>query len=120
MASSKSWLLLIFLLVLSPRAAAQDTAIPARPLDAAALEALGIPEPAVPATAPPLPPAQTDAGSWDWTTGVYSYDGSGNITAIGTQKYAYDVRGRLVEANMTRSDHPGRSDSRGRTTASAT
>jgi RHS repeat-associated protein len=35
------------------------------------------------------------------------HDGAGNITAIGTQAFAYDVRGRLVSAAMTRSDQPG-------------
>jgi RHS repeat-associated protein len=33
------------------------------------------------------------AGSW--TTGTYVYDGSGNITSIGTDVYRYDAFGRL-------------------------
>ena len=36
----------------------------------------------------------------DWSSGVsYSYDGSGNIRQIGTDRYVYDVAGRLVQAD---------------------
>jgi RHS repeat-associated protein len=33
-----------------------------------------------------------------WTTGVYQYDGSGNIKQIGADVYRYDTGGRLIEA----------------------
>jgi len=31
-----------------------------------------------------------------WTSGIYSYDGQGNITAIGSNAYSYDAFSRLV------------------------
>jgi RHS repeat-associated protein len=58
---------------------------------------------AVAVTAPPLhasgpgPAVVSDAERMSWSTGVnYSYDGSGNVAGIGTQKYYYDAAGRLV------------------------
>jgi RHS repeat-associated protein len=37
----------------------------------------------------------------NWTAGVpYAYDGSGNITQIGNDRFAYDSVGRLIRANM--------------------
>lgn len=33
-----------------------------------------------------------------WTSGTYSYDGAGNIVSIGTERFAYDLNGRLREA----------------------
>jgi RHS repeat-associated protein len=39
--------------------------------------------------------AALPAGASSWTTGTYVYDGSGNITAIGTDVYRYDAFGRL-------------------------
>lgn len=73
--------------------AAADEPAPAQPLDAETMAALGI--------AP-------QSGGWSWTSGEYAYDGSGNITAIGaTQSFAYDVRGRLTNATLTRPDQPG-------------
>jgi RHS repeat-associated protein len=71
-----------------------DEAAP--PLDAAAMAALGIARPVRP-----------EAGPWSWTTGNYAYDASGNITAIGLQSFAYDTRGRLVDATLVRPDQPG-------------
>jgi YD repeat-containing protein len=35
------------------------------------------------------------AAASSWTTGTYVYDGSGNITSIGTDAYRYDASGRL-------------------------
>ncbi|HEX8620194.1 MAG TPA: hypothetical protein VF911_21625, partial [Thermoanaerobaculia bacterium] len=78
-------------------AGADDAPPAAKPLDDAALASLGIDPGDV----------ETNDGSWSWTSGAYSYDGSGNIKAIGTQSYVYDVRGRLVNATMTRPDQPG-------------
>src|ERR1700741_1161986 len=81
----------------------------AKPLDAATMAALGIEEPQAVAatTARSVAP---DSGAWSWTSGAYSYDPSGNITAIGTQSFLYDVQGRLVDATVTR---PGASEHRG-------
>jgi RHS repeat-associated protein len=42
-----------------------------------------------------------------WSTGNYSYDGAGNITAIGTDTYVYDVYGRLTSGTAG----PGRTSS---------
>src|SRR5829696_7002284 len=33
--------------------------------------------------------------------GAYSYDGSGNVTAIGSQTYRYDAFGRLTKATLS-------------------
>lgn len=35
-----------------------------------------------------------------WDTGIYSYDGAANISKIGTQKFAYDRRHRLVSGQV--------------------
>jgi len=35
-----------------------------------------------------------------WTSGTYQYDGAGNISAIGSDTYAYDTLSRLVQANV--------------------
>jgi RHS repeat-associated protein len=35
-----------------------------------------------------------------WTTGVYQYDGAGNIKAMGADTFRYDKVNRLVEANI--------------------
>jgi hypothetical protein len=40
------------------------------------------------------------ASSEDWNSGAYLYDGSGNIRAIGGQRYRYDAVSRLVEAEL--------------------
>jgi RHS repeat-associated protein len=37
------------------------------------------------------------AGAQLWTSGAYQYDGSGDITKIGNEWYAYDKVGRVVE-----------------------
>lgn len=45
----------------------------------------------------PGPAVVADAERVSWGTGVgYTYDGSGNVITIGTQKYYYDSAGRLV------------------------
>jgi RHS repeat-associated protein len=85
--------LLLVSALLAPMARADEAAAP---LDAAAMAALGIARPVRP-----------EAGPWNWTTGNYAYDASGNITAIGTQSFAYDTRGRLVDAILVRPDQPG-------------
>ncbi|HEX8619739.1 MAG TPA: RHS repeat-associated core domain-containing protein, partial [Thermoanaerobaculia bacterium] len=89
--------LLIAAMLLAVTAGADDAPPAAKPLDDATLASLGIDPGDV----------ETNDGSWSWTSGAYSYDGSGNIKAIGTQTYAYDIRGRLVNATMTRPDQPG-------------
>ena len=43
---------------------------------------------------------QTGAGSQLWTSGTYSYDGTGNITRIGSDWFAYDKVGRVVEGTV--------------------
>lgn len=48
-----------------------------------------------PSAAIKLQPRANDSGS-TWSTGVYSYDGSGNITAAGEQAYTYDRLGRVT------------------------
>jgi len=35
-----------------------------------------------------------------WTTGSYSYDGSGNVTAMGTSWFLYDLVSRLTSATL--------------------
>ncbi len=35
-----------------------------------------------------------------WTTGLYEFDGGGNIKSVGTDIFAYDGKGRLVESQM--------------------
>ena len=46
----------------------------------------------------------TDGGGNDgamlWSTGDFAYDAAGNIQAIGDDDYAYDLMGRLVDANV--------------------
>lgn len=45
--------------------------------------------------------ATTPAEAVNWTAGVtFAYDASGNITAIGDDRFAYDKAGRLVEAEV--------------------
>jgi RHS repeat-associated protein len=39
-----------------------------------------------------------DGSDLTWTTGTFSYDGSGNIKAMGSDRYAYDSVGRLIQA----------------------
>lgn len=39
--------------------------------------------------------ALNSAGATLWTTGTYTYDGSGNVRAMGADTYAYDALGRL-------------------------
>ncbi len=39
-------------------------------------------------------------GTTLWDTGPYTFDGSGNIQAIGTDTYAYDRVGRLLQASV--------------------
>ncbi len=37
-------------------------------------------------------------GAGDWSSGSYSYDGAGNITAMGSESYSYDTISRLVSS----------------------
>jgi RHS repeat-associated protein len=53
--------------------------------------------PVVAATAETFPPV-VHAGTNVWTTGTYTYDGSGNISDIGPNAYRYDRIGRLASA----------------------
>jgi RHS repeat-associated protein len=46
-------------------------------------------------------PARGDSGGASWSTGAYVYDPAGNVSAIGSQYFLYDTRGRLVGANVT-------------------
>lgn len=41
----------------------------------------------------------TETDPLTWESGEYEYDGSGNITKIGTHAYRYDTAGRLIQAN---------------------
>ena len=36
----------------------------------------------------------------NWSSGVYTYDGAGNITQIGSDRYLYDPVNRLVSASV--------------------
>ena len=40
-------------------------------------------------------------GSTPWTSGTYSYDGAGNITAIGSDSYVYDGVQRLKQSSTS-------------------
>jgi RHS repeat-associated protein len=40
------------------------------------------------------------AGEENWNSGSYQFDGSGNIKAIGAQRFRYDAVSRLVEAKI--------------------
>jgi len=44
--------------------------------------------------------AQTSSGSW--STGLYAYDGSGNVKSIGGETYVYDEHGRITLVNDAR------------------
>ncbi len=96
-----SWVLALVVPVMAAaEPPAQLAAGESRPLDAATMAALGITESAATEAART---ARPESGTWSWTPGQYSYDGSGNITAIGTEaSFLYDVTGRLVEADLTR------------------
>lgn len=67
---------------------------------------------AVPAAAQtrPGPPAPTAVGNW--SSGLYIYDGSGNIKSIGADTYLYDTANRLVRgtADQQRSGTSNRQD----------
>src|SRR5258707_691612 len=43
--------------------------------------------------------ADCPTGTGVWCSGVYSYDGAGNIKAIGADAYTYDAFGRLVSGS---------------------
>src|SRR5215813_12482644 len=43
-------------------------------------------------------PKKGESGPYVWNTGVYSYDGAGNVTNIGSQYYVYDTASRLKES----------------------
>lgn len=50
------------------------------------------------------PPAASQGGPYFWTTGTYQYDGSGNITTMGTHTFTYDPLNRLSASYMTTPD----------------
>jgi len=50
------------------------------------------------------PPAAVQSGPYSWTTGPYQYDGSGNITSMGTHTFIYDPLNRLSASYMTTPD----------------
>lgn len=43
---------------------------------------------------------QTSGASSNFDSGVYAYDGAGNIRTVGSDTFAYDVRSRLTNANI--------------------
>src|SRR5438045_6069872 len=45
-------------------------------------------------------PHQPNVESSDWNSGTYVYDGAGNITQIGTDRYLYDPVNRLRSASV--------------------
>jgi hypothetical protein len=50
------------------------------------------------------PSSEGAAGSFaSWSSGAYTYDGSGNITRIGTASYTYDAASRLIRHVLRRS-----------------
>src|SRR6266478_6072721 len=52
--------------------------------------------------------ADCPTGTGVWCSGVYAYDGAGNIKAIGADAYAYDAFGRLVSGSADiQHNHPG-------------
>lgn len=46
-------------------------------------------------------PAPGGGGQTLWSTGAYAYDGANNISAIGSQQFAYDLSLRLKEAKVS-------------------
>jgi RHS repeat-associated protein len=47
------------------------------------------------------PASEGAAGSWaSWSSGAYTYDGSGNITRMGTSSYTYDAVSRLTSGTL--------------------
>jgi RHS repeat-associated protein len=47
------------------------------------------------------PSSEGAAGSWaSWSSGAYTYDGSGNITRMGTASYTYDAVSRLTSGTL--------------------
>jgi RHS repeat-associated protein len=56
------------------------------------------------AAPPPQPSAEhfpvADNAPLSWNTGPYSYDASGNVTAIGSQYFLYDTTSRLTSAHV--------------------
>jgi len=52
-----------------------------------------------PSGSPALSPAsETAPGELSFASGEYAYDGSGNITTIGSESYQYDSAGRLIRS----------------------
>src|SRR5436305_5502964 len=50
-------------------------------------------------------PAKPESGPYNWDSGEYQYDGSGNIIALGNSEYyVYDVNGRLTKAVVKGTD----------------
>jgi YD repeat-containing protein len=54
--------------------------------------------PATPAVSPHHLPPRAQSFGTDGESGTYTYDGSGNIIAIGSDTFLYDSEGRLVSA----------------------
>lgn len=46
------------------------------------------------------------AGGNNWSTGMYRYDGAGNITNIGDSVYTYDKVSRIKSASIPLSEGP--------------
>jgi RHS repeat-associated protein len=51
---------------------------------------------------PPHAGRMTSNSSQVWTSGMYTYDGAGNIVGIGTDAYTYDLVGRLLTGTTDR------------------
>jgi hypothetical protein len=53
------------------------------------------------------PSSEGAAGSFaSWSSGAYTYDGSGNITRIGTSSYTYDSVSRLTSGTLFSGEKP--------------
>jgi len=55
---------------------------------------------AEPPQAQPVLTPVPQSGPYSWTTGTYQYDGSGNITAMGSHTFIYDPLGRLAASHV--------------------
>ena len=61
-------------------------------------------------SAPPAPVSvdlrpSTEANATPWDSGLYAYDGAGNIKSIGAKKYTYDTLGRLKSGGESTAGH---------------
>src|SRR5436305_4825665 len=84
--------LFVALLAATTAHAAEEGTAPAVPQALAALASLKKHTPVL------------ENGTYSWNTGQYSYDAAGNIIAIGTEAYSYDVDGRLTIATVKSPD----------------